>query len=148
MVQFVRIIPDAVLPTRGSRHAAGLDLSAAWAGDFPGFRIWPNQRALIPTGLRVAIPFGCYGQIHPRSGIALNNGIDVFAGVIDADYRGEIKIILYNSGEESFLVEKGMRVAQFIIKPCNMQDAEEVPSLPEPTTDGFRGSAGFGSTGV
>lgn len=148
MVQFAKIIPNAILPSRGSRHSAGLDLSAAWEGSLQKIFIPSGGRSLIPTGLKVAIPYGYYGQIHPRSGLALKNGIDVFAGVIDADYRGEVKIILFNSDEQPFIVECGMRVAQFIIKPCNMQDAEEVPSLPEPATEGFRGSAGFGSTGV
>lgn len=148
MVQFARIISDAVIPTRGTRHSAGLDLSAAWEGDFPGFRIASKEWAIIPTGLQVAIPYGFYGQIHPRSGLAAKHGIDVFAGVIDADYRGEIKIVLYNAGPDAFFVEKKMRIAQLLIKPCDMREPEEVSNLPEPSTAGFRGSAGFGSTGV
>ena len=145
MILVQKIIPEAVIPTRGSPHAAGLDLSAAWEGGFPGFVIRSEERCVIPTGLKIGIPPGYYGQIHPRSGLAVKNGINVLAGVIDADYRGEVKVVLHNTGEETFFVEKGMRIAQLLVKPCLMKDVEEVADLPEGTV---RGTAGFGSTGV
>jgi deoxyuridine 5'-triphosphate nucleotidohydrolase len=145
MILVQKIIPEAVIPTRGTPHAAGLDLSAAWEGDFPGFSIRSGEWAIIPTGLKIGIPPGYYGQIHPRSGLAVKSGIDVFAGVIDADYRGEVKVVLYNAGVPTFFVERGMRIAQLIVKPCLMKDVEVVSDLPETTT---RGTAGFGSTGV
>lgn len=146
MILFEKLIQTAVIPTRGNRHAAGLDLSAAWDGPMKAITIAPGDRAIIPTGLKCAIPFGHYGRIAPRSGLAAKNGIDVFAGVIDADYRGEIKVILYNSDiNHTFFVEPGMRIAQMIVVPCVMQDAEEVSSIPDMTG---RGAAGFGSTGV
>lgn len=146
MLLFQRIIPEAVLPSRGTAHSAGLDLSAAWEGGPETIRVLPGSRALIGTGLKVAIPYGYYGQIHPRSGLAVKGGIDVLAGVLDADYRGEIKIVLYNSDQsQTFFVNKGMKIAQLLVKPCLMREAEEVASLPD---GGTRGAAGFGSTGV
>lgn len=145
-MQIQKLHDKAVIPTRGTAHSAGLDLSAAWEGDFKGFTLKPNGgRALIPTGLRIAIPYGFYGQIHPRSGLAVKHGIDILAGVLDADYRGEVGIVVINTSDNFFTVSNGMKIAQLLIKPCSMRDVEEVSSLPD---TGSRGVAGFGSTGV
>lgn len=129
---------DATFPSRGSKHAAGLDLSAS-----EDKTLWRGNRALIKTGLSIAIPVGYYGRIAPRSGLALRHGIDMLAGVIDADYRGEVCVLLLNTGYTRFDVQKGDRIAQLIIERIAMPDLVETDELPG--TD--RGSGGFGSTG-
>src|ERR1700752_841271 len=93
-LEFKRLDPNAVLPTRGSVASAGLDLFS-----IEDITIEPKQRVLARTGLAVAIPVGCYGRIAPRSGLAMKTGLDVLSGVIDADYRGEIGCLLYNTGD-------------------------------------------------
>lgn len=130
---------DAVIPTRGSSLAAGLDLSSVET-----VIIEAGSRAIVPTGLAFAIPEETYMRIAPRSGLAAKHGIDVLAGVIDADYRGEIKVILMNLGQSSFTINKGDRIAQAILEQCLLADVSSVEELPE--TD--RGENGFGSTGV
>lgn len=147
MIPFKKLIPEAVIPTRGSAHAAGLDLAAAWEGLPDSLSIRPGQRMAVPTGLAVAIPYGWYGRVAPRSGLALKSGIDVLGGVIDADYRGEVKVILYNIDEfKVHYIEKGNKIAQLIIEKCLMQEPEEV-SWDFSISVG-RGASGFGSTGV
>src|SRR5580765_2481859 len=96
VLSFKKLHADAVLPARGSAHAAGLDLHS-----IEEIQLSPKQRVLVRTGLAVAIPGGFYGRIAPRSGLATKKGIDVLAGVIDADYRGEIQCLLYNTGDET-----------------------------------------------
>jgi len=104
-------------------------------------------KALIPTGLAMAIPIGNYGRIAPRSGLAAKNFIDVGAGVIDADYRGEVKVLLFNFGEADFKVQPGDRVAQLIIEKYTRTEIEEVADGADlESTE--RGEGGFGSTGV
>jgi dUTP pyrophosphatase len=137
-LRFKKLHPEAQLPTRGSAEAAGLDLSAV-----ERVTIRPGGRAAVRTGLAVAIPRGFYGRVAPRSGLAVRQGLDVLAGVIDADYRGEILCALVNHGSEPFEVEPGARVAQLIV---------EAIALPEPTwaddlEETERGAGGFGSTG-
>lgn len=136
---------DLPLPSYQSAHAAGLDLHAAVPADAP-VRIAPGQRALIPTGFAVALPSGTEGQIRPRSGLAFRHGITVLnaPGTVDADYRGELQVILVNLGGESFTVERGMRIAQLVIAPTMQSVICEVANLDETT----RGAGGFGSTGV
>jgi dUTP pyrophosphatase len=133
------------LPHYQSALAAGLDLVAAVAGDAPVV-IAPGERALIPTGIAIALPPGYEAQVRPRSGLALRHGITVLnsPGTIDADYRGEIQVILVNLGRESFTIERGARVAQMVVAATMRVDIREVPSLDETT----RGVRGFGSTGT
>lgn len=136
-LSFKRLDPKALLPTRGSPSAAGLDLYSIEA-----ISLKPKERRLIPTGLAVAIPEGCYGRLAPRSGLATQKGIDVLAGVIDADYRGEIGCLLYNAGEETIDLPAQTRICQLIIEKIITPDAVWVDSL----ADTSRGSGGFGST--
>ena len=130
------------LPAYATEGAAGLDLLAAI---LQPVTIPPRGRALIPTGLRVALPPGHELQIRPRSGLALTHGITLpnTPGTIDEDYRGEIAVILLNAGEESFTVERGMRVAQAVLAPVLRVEWHEVATLPATG----RGAGGFGSTG-
>jgi dUTP pyrophosphatase len=130
---------DAILPTRGSAEAAGLDLYAIGSHDLKVY-----ERKVIPTGLAFATPPGTYVRIAPRSGLALKNGVDVLAGVVDSDYRGQIGVVLINLGNETFNIEPGTRVAQAIVEVIRMPEVEEVSSL----DDTARGDSGYGSTGV
>jgi dUTP pyrophosphatase len=136
---------DLPLPSYQSEGAAGLDLLAAVAADAPVI-IAPGHRALIPTGLAIALPAGTEGQVRPRSGLAARNGVTVLnsPGTIDADYRGEIQVILVNLGQDFFTVTRGMRVAQLIVAPAMRVTICESANLNETT----RGVAGFGSTGL
>jgi dUTP pyrophosphatase len=137
-LSFKKLDPLAVLPTRGSSYAAGLDLYSIEA-----VTLNPQERRLVPTGLAVAIPEGFYGRIAPRSGLATKNGLDVMAGVIDADYRGEIRCLLYNAGEEIISLPAGSKICQLIIEMIITPTAVWADTL----TDTSRGSGGFGSTG-
>jgi len=132
------------LPQYETTGAAGMDLRAAVPADVP-FRIAPGERALVPTGLVFEIPQGYEGQVRPRSGLAFRHGITVLntPGTIDADYRGELKVLLINHGDEDFIVERGMRIAQLVIAPVTQVRLREVDSLDETV----RGVGGFGSTG-
>ena len=129
---------DAYLPTRGSENAAGLDLYSVDELTIP-----PGERALVKTGISVAVNHGTYFRISPRSGLALKHGIDTMAGVVDSDYRGEICVILANLGKHAFQVMKGDRVAQGIVEVIQLADVVEVDNL----DDTNRGANGFGSTG-
>lgn len=131
------------LPTYRTRGAAGLDLEAALIAPV---LIQPGERRLIPTGLRLEIPPGYEGQVRPRSGLALRHGIGMVnaPGTIDADYRGEIGVLLVNLGQEPFLIEPGGRVAQLVI--CPVAEAELVEVAELGTTE--RANGGYGSTGV
>lgn len=132
------------LPAYQSAHAAGFDLVAAVPEDAP-VSIAPGDRVLIPTGLAFALPVGHEAQIRPRSGLALKHGVTVLnsPGTIDADYRGEIKVILVNLGSENFVIARGDRVAQAIIAPVTHVEIVPVDTL----DDTGRGEGGFGSTG-
>jgi dUTP pyrophosphatase len=133
------------LPQHQSALAAGLDLIAAVSADAPVV-IAPGERALIPTGIAIALPPGFEAQVRPRSGLALKHGVTVLnaPGTIDADYRGEIQVILVNHGRETFTVERGARVAQMIIAATMRVSICVVTTLDETT----RGARGFGSTGT
>lgn len=139
-----RVHPSAALPQRMSADAAGLDL-AACLPEGP-VRLAPGERLLVPTGISLAIPAGFEGQVRPRSGLALRHGISIVnaPGTIDADYRGELKVILINLGGDSFVVGHGDRIAQLVVAPVAMAAVHEVDVLPEAE----RGASGFGSTGV
>lgn len=132
------------LPSYQTAHAAGLDLLAAVPEGAPVF-LAPGEHAMIPTGLAVALPAGHEAQVRPRSGLAAKHGVTVLnsPGTIDADYRGEICVLLINHGQETFLVQRGERIAQMVIAPVSR--VELVPAGALSTTD--RGSGGFGSTG-
>ncbi|MEN9895764.1 MAG: hypothetical protein RIR97_1616 [Pseudomonadota bacterium] len=133
------------LPSYESEGAAGMDLRAAVdAGERMILR--PGKRALVPTGLIFEIPDGFEGQIRPRSGLAFKNGITCLntPGTIDSDYRGEVKVLLINLGEDKFVIERGMRIAQMVIAPVTRATIREQDLAT--VTD--RGLGGFGSTGV
>ncbi len=131
------------LPAYATEHAAGVDLEAAV--DAP-LTLNPGERQLIPTGLSIALPEGFEAQIRPRSGLALKNGVTVLnsPGTIDADYRGEVKIILANLGSAPFTIERGMRIAQMVVAAYTRVTWQAVDKLDETE----RGSGGFGSTGT
>ena len=134
---------DLPLPEYATVQSAAVDLLAAVTEDVV---LTPGARTLIPTGLAIALPDGYEAQVRPRSGLALKNGITLLntPGTIDADYRGEIGVILTNLGQEDFTVERGMRIAQMSIAPVTRLTWNAVSSLDESE----RGSGGFGSTGV
>ena len=136
---------DLPLPSYQSAHAAGLDLVAALPADSV-VEIAPGARAMIPTGIAIELPRGSEGQIRPRSGLAVRNGITVLnaPGTIDADYRGEIQVVLINHGSESFSIRRGMRIAQLVIGRVANVKLAEVERLN--ATD--RAGEGFGSTGI
>lgn len=135
---------DLPLPAYQSEHAAGLDLAAAVPAEAP-VSIAPGKWVSIPTGFAIALPPGTEGQVRPRSGLAARHGITVLnaPGTIDADYRGEIQILLVNFGIESFSVERGLRIAQLVITPVLNAQLIETENLDQTT----RGAKGFGSTG-
>ena len=132
------------LPAYQSAHAAGLDLLAAIRDDAP-LTLMPGHRALVPTGLILAVPPGYEAQVRPRSGLALKHGVTVLnaPGTIDADYRGEVGVLLVNHGEVPFTITRGERIAQMVIAPVTRANLVAVASLS--ATE--RGGGGFGSTG-
>lgn len=140
-----RVQPTARVPVRASAHAAGYDLAAAAAAVVPA-----RGRALISTGLVIAVPEGCYGRIAARSGLASRCGLDVGAGVIDADYRGVVSVLLFNHSDEDRPVYCGDRIAQLVLEKIATPDVVETDTLvhADGSTDTARGAAGFGSTGV
>lgn len=138
-----RLVAEAELPRRMSTAAAGLDL-AACLPDGP-VALAPGERRLLPTGLAVAIAVGFEGQVRPRSGLALRHGLSIVnaPGTIDADYRGELKVLLINLGGEPVTIQHGDRIAQLVVAPVAMVEVREVEALPAAE----RGAGGFGSTG-
>jgi dUTP pyrophosphatase len=135
---------DLPLPTYQTEAAAGLDLTAA-LGSGADVALQPGARALIPTGFAIELPRGYEAQIRPRSGLALNSGITVLnsPGTIDADYRGEIGVVLINLGTEPFFIKRGTRIAQLVVAPVERVSLIEKDRL----DDSARGAGGFGSTG-
>jgi dUTP pyrophosphatase len=135
---------DLPLPAYQSAQAAGLDLMAAVPADAPVV-LAPGARTLVPTGVAIGLPSGTEAQVRPRSGLAARHGITVLnsPGTIDADYRGEVQVILVNLGQDAFAVTRGMRIAQLVIAPVVRARFQEVAEL-DPTP---RGEGGFGSTG-
>ena len=135
-----KLSEKAVIPTKGTSESAGYDLYAAHDAE-----IYSHCRGLIKTSISIAIPEGYYGRIAPRSGLAFKNGIDVLAGVIDADYRGEIGVILLNtSTTQHFQIKQGDRIAQLIIEKCHDIHWDVENNLEQTA----RKDGGFGSTGV
>ncbi len=133
------------LPSYETAGAAGMDLRAAVEEGAP-LVLKPGARALVPTGLVFEVPQGYEAQIRPRSGLAIKNGITCLntPGTVDSDYRGEVKVILANLGQEDFVVERAMRIAQVVIAPVTQVTLVEVTQ----TSQTLRGAGGFGSTGV
>lgn len=138
VLRFKRLDHRATLPTRGTSSSAGLDLCS-----IENITIGPRQRYLARTGLAVALPDGFYGRLAPRSGLAVRKGLDVFAGVIDSDYRGEVCCLLYNAGDEPVDLPPESKICQLIVERIIMPKAIWVEDL----TETQRGEAGFGSTG-
>ena len=134
---------DLPLPAYRSAGAAGLDLHAAVEGELV---IEPGARAVVPTGLRLELPAGLEGQVRPRSGLARDHGITLpnAPATIDADYRGEIQVLVWNAGSRPFVIRRGDRVAQLVVAPVARVEWEEVADLAE----SGRGAGGFGSTGL
>ena len=134
---------DLPLPEYATAQSAGVDLLAAIDADMV---LKPLERALVATGIAIALPAGYEAQIRPRSGLALKHGIALVnaPGTIDADYRGEIKALIINLGNENFTVTRGMRIAQMVVAPVSQAQWQQVASLDE--TD--RSAGGFGSTGL
>ena len=134
---------DLPLPSRATPGSAGFDLPAAVEGELT---IAPNERVLVPTGLAIAVPEGHEAQVRPRSGLALRHGILLpnAPGTIDSDYRGEIQVIVLNTGTEPFTIRRGDRIAQLVIAPVTQAEWCEVEDLDETV----RGAGGFGHTGT
>lgn len=135
---------DLPLPSYQSALAAGLDLVAAVPDNAP-CAIAPGARALIPTGIAIALPAGFEAQVRPRSGLAVRHGLTVLnaPGTVDADFRGEVQVALVNLGTDPVTVARGMRIAQLVVAPVTRVDLQEVATLDETV----RGTGGFGSTG-
>ena len=133
------------IPAYETEGSAGMDLRAAVPAD-QNLIVKPGMRVLVPTGLIFEIPTGCEGQVRPRSGLAFKHGITCLntPGTIDSDYRGEVLVLLINHGEDDFVIERGMRIAQMVIAPVSQATVVE-RDLSDPTQ---RGSGGFGSTGT
>lgn len=138
VLKFAKLTEKAFIPTKGSKYAAGYDLRSAYEYIVP-----PNGKELIKTDLQIEVPENTYGRIAPRSGLAWKHHIDVGAGVIDADYRGNVGVVLFNHSNEPFKVSPGDRIAQLICEKIIYPELQEVNNLDN--TD--RGDGGFGSTG-
>ena len=136
---------DLALPRYETDGAAGMDLLAA-IPEGEEMVLAPGERDMVPTGLAIALPHGYEAQIRPRSGLAAKNGVTALnsPGTIDCDYRGEVKVILINHGQEPLIITRGMRIAQMVIAPVTRAVFEERETLPETS----RGAGGFGSTGT
>jgi len=132
------LTPNARVPRRASEGAAGYDLTSV-----VNVCINPGKRRLISTGVSIKLPKGVYGRIAPRSGLSVRHGLNVGAGVIDEDYRGEIQVLLFNHGEMQCYITEGERIAQLICEKCEYPEVTQVDSLDETE----RGQGGFGSTG-
>jgi dUTP diphosphatase len=142
-VRITRVRPDAQLPKYMSDGAAGLDLAASLDADVT---IAPGGRALVGSGVAIALPHGYEAQVRPRSGLAFKHGVTVLnaPGTVDEDYRGEIKVLLVNHGDAPFVVRAGERIAQLVIAPVARVRLDEVPDLDATK----RGAGGYGHTGT
>ncbi|KAH8377646.1 hypothetical protein KR093_006421 [Drosophila rubida] len=139
VLRFAKLTEHALEPVRGSERAAGLDLRSAYDLVVPA-----RGKAIVKTDLQVQVPEGSYGRVAPRSGLAVKNFIDVGAGVVDEDYRGNLGVVLFNHSDADFEVKRGDRIAQFICERIFYPELEQVDKL----EDTVRGEGGFGSTGV
>lgn len=139
ILKFVRRTENASTPTRGSPGSAGFDLYSAYNYTIPA-----KGKTVVETDIQISVPNGCYGRIAPRSGLAFKNFIDIGAGVIDPDYRGNVRVLMFNFGAEDFKVKRGDRIAQLIFEKIHIPKLQEVESLDKTR----RGDGGFGSTGT
>ncbi|XP_046972273.1 deoxyuridine 5'-triphosphate nucleotidohydrolase [Vanessa cardui] len=139
LLKFTRLTDNAFAPVKGSDRAAGFDLKSAY-----DYKVPAKGKELVKTDLQIELPTGCYGRVAPRSGLAVKNFIDVGAGVIDEDYRGNVGVVLFNHSDEDFVVKKGDRIAQLICEVIFHPDLLEVENL----TETKRAAGGFGSTGT
>lgn len=131
---------NATLPTRGSVLSAGYDIYSSEEAVIPA-----QGQGLVGTDISVAVPIGTYGRVAPRSGLAVKNGISTGAGVIDADYRGEVKVVLFNHAQKDFTIQKGDRIAQLVLEKIVMAEIKQITAEELDIT--ARGEGGFGSTG-
>ncbi len=138
ILQVKKLDSKAILPSKGSPKAAAYDLCS-----IEDYTLMPMERRLFKTGLSISIPDGYYGRVAPRSGLAFKDGIDVLAGVIDSDYRGELGVVLINFGTKEKQFKAGDKIAQMVITPCLTVEVQEVNEL----TETVRGEGGWGSTG-
>uniref|UniRef100_A0A8C6T7W0 Deoxyuridine 5'-triphosphate nucleotidohydrolase n=1 Tax=Neogobius melanostomus TaxID=47308 RepID=A0A8C6T7W0_9GOBI len=138
VLKFAKLSEHATTPTRGSVKAAGYDLYSAY-----DYIVGPMDKAIVKTDIQIAVPPGHYGRVAPRSGLAVKHFIDVGAGVVDEDYRGNVGVVLFNFNKEPFEVKKGDRVAQLVCERICYPDLQELETLDETE----RGAGGFGSTG-
>lgn len=138
-VRFKKLSYDAAIPRKANEHSAGFDLFASKSVIIPR----QHGRAVVDTDIAMELPFGSYGRIASRSGLSCKYGIEVGAGVVDCDYRGAVRVLLYNFGEEDYIVSKGDRIAQLIVEKMIVCDIIQVDELNETT----RGGNGFGSSG-
>ena len=139
LLRIKKLVPHAELPYKGSAQAAGYDMVSAEDVTVPS-----KNKLLISTGISMAVPEGYYGRVAPRSGLAVKNFIDVGAGVVDSDYRGEVKVLLFNFSEQDFEVKRGDRIAQLVLEKIGNAEIQEVDDLD--STE--RQDGGFGSTGI
>uniref|UniRef100_A0A1A7WMG3 Deoxyuridine 5'-triphosphate nucleotidohydrolase n=1 Tax=Iconisemion striatum TaxID=60296 RepID=A0A1A7WMG3_9TELE len=139
VLRFAKLSEHATTPTRGSAKAAGYDLYSAY-----DYSLGPMEKAIVKTDIQIAIPHGHYGRVAPRSGLAAKHFIDVGAGVVDEDYRGNVGVVLFNFSKETFEVKKGDRIAQLVCEKICYPDLVEEETLDETA----RGAGGFGSTGT
>ena len=140
-LKVTKLVPHATIPLRATSGSAGYDLYSA-----EGYVILPQHRVVVSTGIQIALPDGVYGRIAPRSGLAVKHGLDVGAGVVDPDYTGELKVVLFNHDpKQTFIIRPGYRIAQLVLESYVVADVEMVGSI-DPTTE--RGAGGFGSTGM
>jgi len=139
VLQVAKLTEKAILPTRGSISAAGYDLYSAYDYVIPA-----QGKVLAKTDIQVKVPHGTYGRIAPRSGLAWKNHIDIGAGVVDEDYRGNVGVVMFNHSDKEFVVKAGDRVAQLVCEKIAYPELEELKTLDET----IRGEGGFGSTGT
>ncbi|XP_037102654.1 deoxyuridine 5'-triphosphate nucleotidohydrolase, mitochondrial isoform X1 [Syngnathus acus] len=139
VLRFAKLSEHATSPTRGSSKAAGFDLYSAY-----DYSIGPMDKVIVKTDIQIAVPHGCYGRVAPRSGLAAKHFIDVGAGVIDEDYRGNVGVVLFNFSKQTFEVKKGDRIAQLVCERIAYPELIEEERL----DDTERGTGGFGSTGL
>lgn len=141
LLQVQKLHPDAILPVRATPGAAGYDLVACTETV-----VYPGNRTVVPLGIALKLPEGTYGRIAPRSGLAVKHGLDVLAGVVDPDYTGEVKVVLFNTDFQTpFVIHPGYKIAQLILERYESPAIYEIETI-DLTTE--RGDGGFGSTGV
>ncbi|XP_023945441.2 deoxyuridine 5'-triphosphate nucleotidohydrolase [Bicyclus anynana] len=138
LLKFTRLSENAYPPVKGSEKAAGFDLKSAY-----DYTVAARGKELVKTDLQIELPSGCYGRVAPRSGLAVKNFIDVGAGVIDEDYRGNVGVVIFNHSDQPFSITKGDRIAQLICEKIYYPELVEVTDL----TVTKRADGGFGSTG-